>query len=742
MCLNQLSEFSHNEFANLLSVFVEPSVLVVSLWVWFYFPQWAVTPLVGNFLSPPHWCVRCVMISTLPLLTDAVPTRFLCLFLPISVQEDERNSSGAHAAGSRTDPDLVHQSQTGTSFTSLAPVAREAVGGTEWGEGRLRQGAEEWTSTPSPSSQDRELPHATSHPRRSTLAGNGDRETLSLPEEGQNNGADTSGATHRTDGSIYTPAESHPYFETTRATGSVFDTSHPTKAQTDSSEQLLEIQMLLKLGTTAASDATMVTDSQKLRDSPTFDSPATQEYVNLPSSRIPNLTPDVPDVPSWGSREAGSILGPEGGAVSSTPKEALQLSWRGQRSTGRLNSELASAITHNPPPSPPEQEPGGTSHAPTGTESTASSSSLPAVPSTLLSSTAAPTSAPHHTETASLAHRRAHDATDAVVQSNDTEAPDGSEDDEALRTFTAPTYTDSPERTESIAHFTTSSTPFPALEETQTAASGTQSESVNTDVSTQTTTNGNVGTVDTTTTSVSPATDVGPVLDVQNSAATETPAGTMTEAQSPDYTGSYEPLTSNSPTSSPHMSSTTAASLSTPSHVAQTHIPPPASTVFTHASPPSPLTTTQSPSNVTTVSHKITSKKATVESASSQTLSSPPMPLSSRFPATGKKAHDVTTPQLPPVPTVTTASSERDRQHVVVTKEYEPWQGFTSSVTVQPALRAEPQSTLQPRERSPATPTTSLLTSTWSSTGRPKPKFYIVPDQPADIKGTAASNEK
>lgn len=643
------------------------------------------------------------------------------------------------------------QSQTGTSFTSLAPIARETVGGTEWGKGRLREGAEEWTLGRSLSSQDREQLHATSHAQQLTVAGNADRETLSLPEEGHNNGADTSGATHRADGSIYTRDVSHPYFEPTLATESLFHTSHPTKTETDSSERLLETQTLLKLGKTGVSDATMVTDIHKRRDRRMFDSSATQEYRTVPSSLIPNLSSYLPDIPSWGTREGGTILGPQGGAVSSTPEEALQHSRRGQRSTVRLNSELTSAITHNPSPSPTEQWRGGTSRAATGTESTASSSSFPEGPSTPFSSTAAPTSAPHHMENTSLTPRPTQSESLPLLA---TDAPDRSEDAPVLRTltFSALTRTDSPERTESTTHFTTWSTSstvtHAAKAETETAAPSTQSKSVNTYVSTQTvySTSDGSGIVDRTTTSLSPTTVAGSVLSIQSSATTESPSGTKTETPFSTYTSLNKLLTTNSPTSSPRLSSSITIPSSTPSHTAQTHSPPPASPIFTHASSPSPLPSTQSPRHVTTVSHKtppVTSETAAVLTASSHTLqtqSSPPSPPSGHFPTTHKKAHSATIPDLPPVLPVTTAISEHGRQDVVVTKEHEPRQGSASGTTVRAAQRPAPRSTLQPSEQSRTTPTTSVLTSTWSSTSRPKPKFYIVPDQPADIKGTAACN--
>lgn len=624
--------------------------------------------------------------------------------LPIPVQEDERNSSGGQAAGSRTDPDLVHQPQTGTPFTSPAPVAREAAGGTDGGEGRLHGGAEEWTSGPGLSSQGRGLLHATSPPQPSTLAGNGDRETLSLPEEGQNNGADTSGATHRADGSIYTAAGSHPFFEPTRAAEPLFDTSHPTTTQTDSSQRLPETQTALKYETS--------------------------------STRIPNLISTFPDVPSWETTEAGSVLAPQGGAVGSTPSEALQFSWRGQRSTDRLNSEPTSTAPYISSPSMHEVA----SRSPTGRESAKSSSSHTEIPSTELASVAAPTSTPHHTESTSLTLRHAQSdslpppATDAAVQLNDTKAPDGSDDDEVLRTFTLSTPTYSPGRAETTVHLTASFTSSAVLhvaeDETGTAAPGTQSESVNTGVSTQTATSDHGRIVDTTSASVSTVTDAGPVLTIQTSATTET----QTEAPLPTYAGWKELFAASLQTSSPR----TTVSSSAPSHAAQTRTPPPATPVFSHTSSPSPLKTTQFAGHVTAVIHKIDSLNATVESPSSQTISSPPP--SRRLPTTIEKPHYVPTSESPPVLPVTTGRSQSDRRSVLVTKEYE--QGLTSSTTAQPEQRPDPRSTLQARERSPTAPTASVLPSSWSSTGRPRPKFYIVPDQPADVKGSAASNQK
>ncbi|XP_034043704.1 uncharacterized protein si:ch211-14k19.8 isoform X2 [Thalassophryne amazonica] len=128
--------------------------------------------------------------------------------LSYHVQEDERNSSLGHSSlGS--DGDVLAWSRTGSSFTSGDPAVTlqgEELGrGTEGGISHLHQGYG-WTSGPQatsgPTYQDRGLPQPPSSLPGLTQAVTADRETLPLPPEQANNGADTSGVPHLTDGPV------------------------------------------------------------------------------------------------------------------------------------------------------------------------------------------------------------------------------------------------------------------------------------------------------------------------------------------------------------------------------------------------------------------------------------------------------------------------------------------------------------------------------------------------------------
>ncbi|KAM9363741.1 uncharacterized protein ABDE67_019436 [Symphorus nematophorus] len=260
-------------------------------------------------------------------------------------QEDERNSSEDHTS-SHSDRDLVHRSQTGTSFTSTAPVGQEVVSGTEGARGHLYEGLEEEerssvesVSSPS-SSQDRALLlHPTSPLQGLTVAGRTDRETLPLPEEELNNRAETSGAAHLTDAPMDARERTHPYFHHTLS----------ASTETNSTNKL-------------ASSSTGM-HSYTVTQTPELSHPT------VSSSSIPPLTSSPPEIPSW---ESATSLSPGGGAVSGTPEERRLHSWRSQRSTDRLNSDLTSTITSDPLTSPQQ---GDSSSTQADTEPTASLSS-------------------------------------------------------------------------------------------------------------------------------------------------------------------------------------------------------------------------------------------------------------------------------------------------------------------------------------------------------------------------------
>ncbi|GLD52107.1 mucin-5AC-like isoform X1, partial [Lates japonicus] len=159
--------------------------------------------------------------------------------LSYHAQEDERNSSEDRTSP-RSDRDHERWSQTGTSFTSLTPVSQEGVSGTERVRGRLYEGLElspGLQSVSGPSSPDQGLPHPTSPLQGLTAAGRVDRETLPLPEEAPNNGADTSGAVHLTDEVEQEKEESWQWFPSSTTTHTAGPTQRPPSQTTPDPSQ-------------------------------------------------------------------------------------------------------------------------------------------------------------------------------------------------------------------------------------------------------------------------------------------------------------------------------------------------------------------------------------------------------------------------------------------------------------------------------------------------------------------------
>lgn len=705
------------------------------------------------------------MISTLFTLSRSV-----FVFVPgYPVQEDERNSSEDHTSP-HSDQDLVHWSQTGTSFTSTAPVGQEMVRGTEGGRGRLYEGLEEWSSGPqsvsSPTSLDQGLLHPTSLLQRLTVAGKTDRETLPLPEEEPNNRADTSGATHLTDVPISARERTHPYFQHTFSTDTLFHTSQLRKAETDSSNKLPQTQMPLKHATASSSNTMLGTDIHKHTATQTSKlSTATQDYPTVSNSRIPNLTSSPPELPSWITWESETILSPHGRAVSRAPEKKLPHSWRSQRSTDRLNSDLTSAVTHDPLKSPTEQQQDDLSNAHTDTEPTASSS-YSNDPSRMYSSTTHITGLDSAVGTAEAAsfHPNTHQsdsfaasASDVTRQTSAFESSDIFKDTEVLHTFNFSTQsqTNSPQSTESATHSTPSytSSPFTQMskEETQTATHSTQRNLVNTYMTTNTISSSpDITKVDEWTSTGSSSTPRAALTlgdGVHNSAATGTPPDTETYTLHPIYTLLHDHSPKNSPTPVPNLSSTasihSSTLSSTPSYTPQTHATFSGSPHFARMSLPLPSTTTESAGHIPLIDHKTTPipSQTSIKSTFSHTphtQNNLPLPSSSNFPAMHKKSRNFRTTTHSSLFSLTTAISEYGHREVDVEKEEESWQWFPSSTTAGPPRRPPPWTTLHPSQESHTAPISSVLTSipTWSSTTSQTPKFYIVPDQPAAIRGT------
>ncbi|XP_035516726.1 interphotoreceptor matrix proteoglycan 2 [Morone saxatilis] len=663
------------------------------------------------------------------------------------VQEDERNSSEDHTSP-HSDQDSLRWSQTGTSFTSTAPVGQEVVRGTDGGRGRIYEGLEEWSSGPrsvsSPSSKDQGLPDPTSPLLGLAVAGRADRETLPLPEEEPNNRADASGAAHLADGPMAARERTHPYFQNTLSTDTL---SHTANTETILTNKVPRTQMALKHATGSSSNTLLGTDLHTYIVTQTSKLPVTtQSHPTISSSSIPPLTSSPSDLPSWTTWESDTILNPRVRAVSGAPGEKLPHSWRSQRSTDRLNSDLTSAVTFDPLKSQTEPQPGDSSSAHTDTDPTASSSSSQD-PSRAHSSTTHSKGLDTAAGTVE-ANSRHNDsfvstASDVTSQTAAFESSDEFEITEIVHTSSTQSLTDSPQSTDSVTRsplpYTSSSFTQTSKEETQstatqsTAKQSTQRNFVDTYMTTDTISSSPDIKVDAWTSASGSSSTPRAALTlgdvIQNSSSTGTPADTET------YTLIHDSLPTNSPTPVPHLSSSTSIHSSTPSNTLQTHTTFSGSSHFTHTSLPLPSTTTESAAHTPVIDHKtaptLPSQTSTVKSSyTTHTPNHLPLPSSTNVPATHKQSHDyITTTHT------SLLSPTIDRE---VKKEDESLQSFPSSTTTQtPTARPSQQPPLWTTPNpSQENHTPSVVTSvpTRSSTTSQRPKFYIVPDQPAAIR--------
>lgn len=698
------------------------------------------------------------MNSTLSLFT--LPCSVFVFVPGYPVQEDERNSSEDHTSP-HSDQDPVHWSQTGTSFTSIAPVGQEVVRGTEGSRGHLYEGLEEWSSrlqsASSPTSQDQGLLHPTSLPQWLTVAGKTDRETLPLPEEEQNKRADTSGASHLTDGPISARERTHPYFQHTFGKDMLLHTTQIMKTETDDSSTLHQTQMPLKHATASSSDTMFGTEIYKQTATHKSKlSKTTQVYPPESSSLIPNLTSSPTKLTSWITRETESFLSQRVRAVSRAPGERLYHSWRRQRSTHRLH--VTSGVTHDPLKFPAKRS---SSNAHTDSEPTASSSYSKG-PTRMYSSTTHTPSSDSAVGTADAASFNPStsqndsytSSTSDVTSPTSVSQSSGKFDDTVvLHTFTFSTQsqTHPPQSTVGSTQSTTSYTlsPFtqPGTEVAQTATHSTQRNSVNTYITTNTVSSSpDVTEVDERTSSGSsfaPGATLPLGAGVQSPAVTGTPLGTETYTLHPIYTHLNDHSPTNSPIPDPHLSSSASIHSSAPSYTPQTHTTFSSSPPFYHISSPLPSIETESAVRTRLMDHKtmaVPSQTSSIISTSSyttRTQNNLPSPSSSNFPATHKNSHNFGTTTHSSLFSLTTASSENGHQEVDVETQEESRQGFPSSTAAGPPWQPPPSTTLHPSQRSYVASTSFVSTSIpqWSSTTHQTPKFYIVPDQPAAIRG-------
>lgn len=188
------------------------------------------------------------------------------------VQEDEKNSTETQTSP-HSDSDLVHRSQTGTSFTSKASFGQEGV------RGRLYEDRQ-WSHGPgsTPSYQDQGLSHPSLALQGLSVAGTADKETLPLPEEEPNNGADASGAVHLTDGPMPATVGTYTNYHQILSTSSLLYMLH--SENTETSDMLLQTQMAVKHATATSSNTDRVIQTSEL-------SKATETEHTMSSSRVP-----------------------------------------------------------------------------------------------------------------------------------------------------------------------------------------------------------------------------------------------------------------------------------------------------------------------------------------------------------------------------------------------------------------------------------------------------------------------
>lgn len=238
------------------------------------------------------------------------------LFLVV-VQEDEwRNSSEDWA-------------QTGTNVTETATVAQKGEK-EDTGEGRSRfyaglVGSFNPRLVSSAPSQDKGLLRPTSPLQGLPVSGRADTETLPLPEEKLNNGAETSGASHLTSDSM--SAQTLPYFQHAVRSNTRPQSENPTVAPSEMSRNDSAVTLLDKDVHGSASTETSTHTDQHL-------TPQTDQGVS--NSKV--LTASHTQMPT---SVRSTFLYPLDGDISSTPEDH-QVLWTGFQSTDRFNADLTS----------------------------------------------------------------------------------------------------------------------------------------------------------------------------------------------------------------------------------------------------------------------------------------------------------------------------------------------------------------------------------------------------------------
>lgn len=585
-------------------------------------------------------------------------------------------------------PDLDPRAQTGTILTSSSPIGPEVVTGTDGGRGRLHEGKEEkwapWPRAGSGSTSQFQGPlHPTSHPRRGTAAGETDREALLLPEETTNNRADTSGAAHLSDGPVSASQRTHPYFQNTFSSGP-FHTSQSTNTE---SYKFPGTHKPLNPSPSSSSGTRAGPGVPRIPAGRTAISTSSRDYPSV----IPSLTSSLPDLPSGITWKGETTLSPHD--VSLAPGRKQPNSWRSQRSTDRHNADLTSATTSEPLKTPTPQQAGDPGSGPTA------STLAPGVQNlgVIYSSPSHPTDLPATVEAMSSNDSVPSAMSHVTTRTSASDSSDKSEGVQVFHPVTSPspiwtsTLRSEELATRSLLSYLTS--PFTHTSKDSTPSTPRNSASVSL-------------APDWIRPASSPPKTAVTLEDVaQNAAAT---------GDSATFTLLHHHLPTVAATPVPHLSSTHS---SAPPHTPQTHTGPHS----THMA-----TTPESSRQSVRLDHETTPvTPSTVKSTASHTphtLGSTPAGANAL--ATDNKSHKFSTATH--LSTATTPVSEHKHGE---DKEEESWPQPPSST---PAGPSQKPGTTQHAHAGRHTATSSDgPTSTASQT----PKFFIVPDQPAAIKG-------
>lgn len=624
------------------------------------------------------------------------------------VQEDERNSLDGRITHQ---PDLTGRTQTGTSFTSTAPIGQQMVKVTEEVRGRPCEGLESSSDPRCPSSsstEDRAPVLPTSIQRSFSVAGRTDRETLPLPEEKPNNEADTSGAAHLIDAPITTREGTHPYFEPELNTN--VKSTYPSETPPTQTETTLSFHPMF------------LTDMQTYTSSPlkqAYEHMTTHTDQTVSSSRIPLITS------SQTAGESDTIVISQGVTVVATSRNKAAPPWRSLRNTDRVSSDISFSTTSSPlesSPKPPQLD--SSSVRPyTDPTSLSESTSTSHDPSRSHSPTphASEVDAAVGTSEAASVHPNisrsdsfVSAASDVAVQTTAVEPSEKFENTEALDVVISPSesLTNAEMSTESLSDISDSS-------------SITQEDAQR-----------NLTTVDTTSSSPDGSMDRGQTYfttrasriinnDAQN---TETTDGTfMLDLKK---TNINDNLSTTSPTSIPHLELSSSA---------------PPDTLRTNTQPPDGSHTTLTSSINDSAKHLafVDVKSTAVPLETSQIPQQDghlSLSTSAELSLSRKRHRHSETTTHPSLVSFTTARSNHgEREEKIETEEDESWQWMLSSTVsnTPTARRPEPrvlQTTPPPRKESHSVLASSPVSSTLTWSATESPKFYIVPDQPVVIK--------